>query len=228
MRLNNITTGVQVLISAALFFFVAVHVSAVSAGTLSFDPSSINTRVGESFTLTVKVDVGTAEVLGVDALIQYDKDMFEVTGFTDGTFLSVGAKEPGSDGKAYVAGMVESAGESVTGSGELVDITFKAKESGTSTISFICELGETGESNISENSTDATDLIECSQNGEAVVVVSGGSTSDGGGGSTSGGGSGSTPSTLPKTGFYEDMVLFGIIAGGALVLVGLGTRFLSS
>lgn len=207
-------------------FFASAGISAVQAGTLSFDPSSVNTKVGESFTLTVKVDAGTAEVLGVDALIEYDKNMFEITGFTDGTFLSIGAKEPGDDGKAYVAGMVESAGESVTGSGELIDIAFKAKAGGTSTISFICELGETGESNISENSTDATDLIECSQNGEAVIVVGGGTTS--GGGTTGGTGGTKTPSTLPKTGFFEDMVLFGMIVGGALIVIGVSTRLLNS
>lgn len=215
-----------------MFFLVGPVVSAVFAGTLSFEPSSVNTSVGEEFTLTVQVDVGDSEVLGVDALLQYDEDILEVVSMTDGTFLSIGTKEFGEPGKAYIAGLVENASESVTGSGPLVDVTFKAQSGGTSDVTFVCREGETGESNISENSTDATDLIECSQNGEAVIVVEGDDSGsdgngDGGGGTGNGGGSGSgsTPSELPQTGFLEDMVLLGMFGGGLLLLVGLGTRF---
>jgi hypothetical protein len=213
------------IIALFAFLFAGARLQSAYAGTLSFDPSSVNTAVDETFTLTVKVDAEDAEVLGVDALIEYDKDMLEITNIADGTFLSIGAKEHSEDGKAYVAGMVESAGESVTGAGDLVDITFKALSGGTTNVSFICELGETGESNISENSTDATDLIECSQNGEAVVVITGDGSTTSGGTSTSGGSS--TPSQLPKTGVFENMVAIGIVAGAALVLVGISTKLLA-
>ena len=197
------------------------------AGTMSFDPSSVNVEVDEEFTLTVQVDVGTSEVLGVDALIEYDAGVLEVVGIQDGTFLSVGTKEYGEPGKIYIAGLVDNAAESVTGSGPLADVTFKAIAGGTSDVTFICREGETGESNISENSTDATDLIECSSNGEAVVVVAGGTTDGGTSGGTGGTDSGSTPSELPQTGFFEDMILFGMVAGVLLLIVGAGTRFLA-
>lgn len=223
--------------SAILLLLLAVfaasgQASAVSAATLSFDPSSVNTKVGDTFKLTIKVEVGTAEVIGVDALVKYDKSLYKVVSVSDGTFLTIGEKDYATAGLANIVGIVESAGESVTGSGPLADITFESLAKGTGTIEFACETGETGESNISEGTVDAPDLIECSQNGEAVVVATGGSTGSTTGGTTTSGGTRSTggtnPSQLPKTGIVEDIVTLGMIVGGFLVLVGAGTHLLAS
>ncbi len=198
--------------------------TAVQGATLTFDPSSAQVKVGETTSLAIKVNAGTSEVLGVDALLEYDKNLLKVESITEGTFLTITTRDSATEGKAYIAGAVESVGESVTGSGVFATIKFKALANGTSTVKFICELGETGESNISESTIDATDLIECSQNGQATIVSSGGTTT---GGST--GGSTSTSSAgrstqLPQTGVVQDMVVMAMFVGGALFLVGIGTR----
>ena len=216
-------------IVASLFLVVGFFagVSQAQAATLSFDPSSAQVKVGETTTLSVKVNAGTSEILGVDALIEYDKNLFKVESITDGTYLTVTTKDSGSEGKIYIAGAVESAGESVTGSGVLASIKLKALANGTSSVRYVCELGETGESNISEASIDATDLIECSQNGQATLVSSGGATGSSSTGgtsrtSTSSARSGSTQ--LPQTGVVQDMVVLSMFIGGALFLVGAGVK----
>ena len=216
------------LCTATLFlvFALAPRINGVFAATLSFDPSSVNVEAGETFDLTIQVDVGTDEALGVDALMEYDSEKLKVNNITNGTFLTVNTKEYGNPGSIYVGAVVESSGESVTGSGPLATITFEAIGSGTSNVTFVCEIDETGESNIPENSPDVPDLLECSQNGEAVVIVEGGDSDDSGtsDGGSSGSSGGSGGSELPKTGIVEDMVILSIIAGGLLFLFGLGTR----
>ena len=55
---------------------MAPRANGASAATLSFDPSSVNTSVDSTFDLDIIVKVGTSEVLGVDALVEFDSDKF--------------------------------------------------------------------------------------------------------------------------------------------------------
>jgi hypothetical protein len=192
---------------------------AVSAATLKFDPSTVSTNVGETFKLDVVADAEEKEILGVDALIEYDPAICEIESITDGDFLEIGIKEFTQPGKIYIAGVVSNPGESVTGEGVLASVQCKAKASGKTTFTYTCETGETNESNISEKSTDAPDLIQCASNGEAVVTV-GGSTK-----TKVSTGSGKTPSELPRTGIVEDFVLYGAIGFG-FMMIGLGAKAL--
>jgi hypothetical protein len=194
----------------------------VEAASLKFTPATVSTAVDKTFELQINVDAGTKEVLGVDALLQYDNTKLKVEGITDGTYLSVGQKDTNKSGKVYVAGVVDSPGESVTGSGVLATVKFKVIAGGESEVKYICEIGETNESNISENSTDAPDLIDCSTNGKAIITAGGGTSS---GGTTPGSSSTTPPSTLPKTGVFDDLVTFAVI-GGVLLVVGSAAKLL--
>lgn len=201
------------LLATVLFLsFAAIsgNFSAVSAASLQFDPKSVSSAVDKTFDVKVNVDVGSEQILGVDALIRYDSDLLEVVSITDGTFLKIGKKETGTPHKIYLIGVVEDPGTAQTGAGTMATITFKAKVESTSELQFECELGETNESNISKNDIDATDIIICSDNGKSTIVI-------GSGGSTVDSGSSKTPSTLPRSGAFENLALFGII--GALLLV---------
>ncbi|KXK11178.1 MAG: Cohesin domain protein [Microgenomates bacterium OLB23] len=200
-----------------LFFALSPRLNAAFAATLKFDPTTISTNVGETFTLDIVADAEEKEILGVDALIEYDPAICEIESITDGDFLEIGIKEFTQPGKIYIAGVVSSPGESVTGEGVLASVQCKAKAAGTTTFTYTCETGETNESNISEKSTDAPDLIQCALNGEAVVTV-GGSTKP-----KTSTGSAKTPSELPRTGVVEDFLLYGIIGLG-FMLVGAGAK----
>jgi len=209
-----------IIFSSLFVLFILPIFTAAQAATLQFNPSSINKKVGETFELEVVVDAGDKEVLSVDALVNFDGNILEVQSITDGTYLDIGQKDFKSSGKAYVAGVVPGPGVTVTGKGTLAKILFKAKANGRATVTFDCEMGEKTESNISEAVIDATDLIECSQNGEAIVVVGGGSSTSTGSGQTGG-----SPGELPQSGMFDTVVTFSII-GGILFIIGAGAKLL--
>ncbi len=206
------------VVGAGMFFVIMPLLSVTYAATLSFNPSSVDVNTGETFEMEVFASIDDKEVLGIDTLIEYDSNILSVESIADGTYLEIAQKEFGEAGKIYIAGVIDSPGTSVTGEGVLATITFKAKGAGTTKITFVCELGETTESNILENSTDAPDLIECSSNGEAEVNVDGGSRSGGTNPQ-------STPSALPKSGVYDSFASFALI-GGILFIVGVGVKLL--
>ncbi len=217
---NRIISTIFIL---GAFLIVAPIVSVVSAATLKFDPSTVSTNVGETFKLDVVVDAEEKEILGVDALIEYDPAICEIESITDGDFLEIGIKEFSQPGKIYIAGVVSNPGESITGEGVLATLQCKALAGGKTTFTYTCETGETNESNISEKSTDAPDLIQCSLNGEAVVTVGGSSATNPKPKTSSG--SAKTPSELPRTGIVEDFIVYGMIGFGFMI-VGLGAKAL--
>lgn len=203
----------------ALFFYAAPVWGGVFAATLKFDPTTISTNADETFKLDVVVDAENKQILGVDALIEFNADILEVESITDGDFLEIGIKEFTQPGKIYIAGVVSSPGESVTGEGVLATVQFRAKTGGSATITYTCEPDETNESNISEKSTDAPDLIVCASNGEAVITV-GPSVKK-----PTATPSARTPTELPRSGIMEDFMLYGAL-GIALFIVGVGAKAL--
>ncbi|OGK16751.1 hypothetical protein A3H80_01410 [Candidatus Roizmanbacteria bacterium RIFCSPLOWO2_02_FULL_37_19] len=213
--------SLSILASMIVLFIIPLFSSAFAA-TLQFNPSSLSKKTGDTFELEVIVDAGDKQVLSVDALINFDGNVLQVESITNGTYLDIGQKDFKNTGKAYIAGVVAGPGVTVTGKGTLAKILFKAKAKGRTNITFICEMGEKTESNISEASIDATDLIECSQNGQAVVVVDGGDTDRT---STSSGRTGGGTGELPQTGILDNLVILSII-GGILFIVGVGAKML--
>ena len=211
------------------FFFLLPASAQVRAATLNFDPTSINVKEGETFDVDVVVNTANAEVYGVDALFQYDPNLVEATVITNGTFLEINHKEIKEDGKVYIVGLVNSPGEAVQGEDVLATVSFKAKKAGTTSLTYVCEINDTRESNVLEASTDSPDLLECGQNGKATIVIGGGTPSTATTPATSNTGSSSSSSSnsggseLPKTGTFENMVAI-VVAGGILFLIGLGAR----
>ena len=208
------------------FLYIAPKISQVKAATLNFDPSSIKVKEGETFDVDIVVNTASAEVYGVDALFQFDPNAVEATVVTPGTFLDVNHKEIKPDGKVYIVGLVNSPGEAVQGEDVLATVSFKAKKSSTSSLTYLCEINDTRESNVLEASTDSPDLLECGQNGKATIVVGDGtsaaptsSTSKTTTTSKTGG------SELPRTGVVDNMIV-AVIVGGILFFIGLGARFL--
>lgn len=218
------------LITLLLGFLFILPVNAqVRAATLNFDPTSLNVKEGETFDVDVVVNTANAEVYGVDALFQYDPNLVEATVITNGTFLEINHKEIKEDGKVYIVGLVNSPGEAVKGEDVLATVSFKAKKSGTTSLTYVCEINDTRESNVLEASTDSPDLLECGQNGKATIVIGGGTASTGTTPATSKSSSSSSTSSktgasqLPQTGTFENMIVI-VMTGGILLLIGLGAR----
>ena len=223
--INMIARLTMILIFA---FLLPVFSSSVRAATLKFDPLSAHKEVGEAFEIKVIVDTDTKKILGVDAIISYDPNVLEVVGINDGTFLKVIHKEFGTAGRVNLGAVVEDPASDKDGKDVIASIVFKAKADGGTDIKYICDLGETNESNIAESSIDANDIIECAQNDKSTITVGKGvaptssqtppGKGDGTGGATASGTTVKTasPTGLLKGGSFEN--LMGVVFIGILFL----------
>ncbi|MFQ5452030.1 MAG: cohesin domain-containing protein [Candidatus Paceibacterota bacterium] len=209
----------RLLFIGLLYVFAVPFVSSAHAAILLFDPSSVSSGVGESFDVKIMVDTQGDEILGVDALLEYDPQAVTVDSISDGDFLKVGKKDFATAGKVYVAGVVEDPGTSAQGTGVLATITFTGLIDSTHELRYVCDLGETNESNISKNDLDATDIINCADNGKATIVI-------GGGGSDVTPAPGGGSSELPRSGIIDSLLTFAMI-GGVLMLLGIGAKTIS-
>lgn len=220
------------IILGAFFIYVTLFVlpNGARAAILDFDPKTVTGKVGSTFTVNLKIDAKTDEVLSTDARITYDPKLLSVDSITDGTYFDIPKKDAVVPGKIYIAGIIKNPGDSKTGSGVLATITFKSLTDGTGTIGIVCNPGETAaDSNIAKNELNVTDIIECTKNGSVQVTVgtggsgSGGSGGSGGAGSGSSGGSGG--STLPRSGVIDDVLQFAV-PGTMLLMFGVGLKLL--
>lgn len=208
-------------------FLVSGSRASVYAATLLFDPTTAGKAIGETLELGVVVNAGSDEILAVDAQIRYDKNTLDVENCIDGTFLKVARKDFATPGQVYIAGIVEDPGSPVTGRGIMATCTFKVKANATTNVTYACTPGETAsDSNVAKNNADATDVIQCSDNGVAVITAGTGV----GGVPTatpSGtiGGTGTVPSELPKTGIIDELMKFAV-PGAILVALGLVSKML--
>jgi hypothetical protein len=203
-----------------LLLFGAVSIaSTVEAATLQFEPTSFTVNSGQEFDVAVKAVLGSDSVTSVDAYVLYDKDLVEATKVTNGTFFPTVLNSLTNAGRAYVAGMVDDPASSKTGTGTLATLTFKAKAKGAVTLRFDCTQGATNESNINKNDVNATDIIVCTNNGQATATV------DGGAAAATGAPTPTTVTQLPQSGIMDNknVVIYAAI-GSLLFLIGLGLK----
>lgn len=249
---------IQTIFIITLLFIVPA-VFAAQAATLKFTPSSITGSVGQNFSLTVDIDTGSDGILGADARFTYPSNLVEFVSMEDGDgtndpFLVIADKDTTELGKILVAGIVTDPATSQKGQGTLVTLTFKGKSNGTGKLAFICNAGDSSfDSSIYKDDIHGTDIIVCSQNGEAAITIGQGTTTNptatptsapgnptatptSAAGtqdptatptSTSGTSSGTTPlpTALPKAGSYDNALKF-IAPGSILLLIGIGARML--
>ena len=201
-----------------LLLFLTVSASSAQAASLKFDKTTVNVNTGETFGIDVVVDAGTDSIHTTDAYILYDSSVLEASGVTDGTFFPSVFNDITSQ-RVYIGGLVDDPATSKTGSGTIATINFKALESGTVTLSYVC--GESGEtSQVIKNDINATDIITCSSNGSAEVTVSGSAVP------TSTPSALPTPSVLPQTGILDNLVKVAVPGIMLLVLGGILKLFL--
>ena len=197
------------LLLSSLFFFLfcSAVFAQVQAASFQFSPSSTSANNGSSFTLDIRVDVGSEQVNSAEGFIIFDSSLLEAQAVSSGTFFPSVSNNIEA-GRVYVAGMVEDAASSKTGSGTVAIVTFKALKEGTATLTFDCS-----NSKIVKADINATNIITCADNGTGTVVIG-----------TGGGGGGGTepyvpPSTLPQTGILENLQK-AAIPGLILIIIG--------
>jgi len=195
------------LLPLLLFFLAGAVFARVEAASFQFSPSSTSASNGSSFTLDIRVDVGSEQVNSAEGFIIFDSSFLEAQTVSSGTFFPSVSNNIEA-GRVYVAGMVEDAASSKTGSGTVATITFKTLKEGTATLTFDCS-----NSKIIKADINATNIITCTDNGTGTVVIG-----------TGGGGGGGTepyvpPSTLPQTGILENLQK-AAIPGLILIIIG--------
>ena len=213
-----------------LFAFLAFFMlpTTVGAATLQLDPTSVKCTVSGTCTVDVVLDAGSDQILATDARLTYDSSVVDVTAIADGTYLTIGKKDFATAGEIYIAGIVDDPAQYKTGSGTLATITFTGKKDGTTTLSFVCKPGETAtDSNIAKNDLNATDIIQCSDNGSSTISVGKGTGTTTTTTSTTSTTSSSTttPTTLPRSGILDELLKFAV-PGSIMLILGIGLKFL--
>lgn len=231
-RLGRITISLL-----SLFYFAHVTAMAVSAASVTFDPTTSSTSVNGTVSPKINVDSGTDQIAGTDVYVIYDPAFVEPQTVTAGTHFPIVTNQPFSSTPAKVAisAVVDNSSQYKTGTGHVATVTFKALKEGTTTLTFYCDTTKSDTSKIVKNDLNATNLIECSKlNTHTITIGTGGSTGITPTGTTSGstttttGGTTYTSTqnvqTLPQSGVYENVVRFAI-PGAVFLLLGSAMRF---
>ncbi len=205
-----------------MFFFIFIPItSSVFGATLKFDPETVSTPSGKMFTVNVNVDAGSTQIKGAEAFITYDSNLLEVQA---GSIVSGGLfktfQKDTTVGKVYMAGLADSTTDVVSAPGTLGKVTFKALTDGTATLEFYCDSAQKKGSSIIQNDANDTNIIECSLNGSSAITIGSGTTV-----TPTITTAEPTPSTLPKSGVFDNVVKFAV-PGLVLLLVGVATRLL--
>ena len=210
---------IRIFLSLFLFIFTASVYSNVYAATLKFDKTTVTTDVNQTVDLQVQIDAASDQILGVDSYIVYDPQYFEPQNVANGTYFPTVLNNIFS-GKVYIAGIVNDPSTFKTGAGTLATITFKALKNGSGNITFYCVAGASDSSKILKNDTNATNVIDCANNGSASFTIGTGAAAPGPSNTPA-----PTISRLPQTGLLDSFGSY-TIPGALLLLLGIGVKLL--
>ena len=201
---------------------MTTSVGAVHAAFLKFDKASVEVNVDETFDIQLIVDPGSEQITSIDSYITYDSAIVNAQTVTDGEYFPTVLNNL-TTGNVYVAGLVDSPSDFKTGVGTVATVTFKAVAEGETDLIYDCDGAATVTSKVIKNDINSTNIIQCSQNGTAVITVSVAGTTN-----ESTGGVDDTPTPtptqatvtqLPASGSTENMMVLALVGA---VLVGVG------
>src|SRR3989344_7474663 len=177
-----------------IFFLLSVPLlGKVQAAFLNFDQNAISVNPGDTFDIQIIVDAGSDQISSNDAYVVFDSSLLEAQGVVPGDYFPTVINNI-ETGRVYVAGLVDDPATYKSSSGTVAIVTFKALSAGIGTLTFDCQLGVYNSSKIIKNDVNATNIIECDQNGSSTITI----------GSGVGGGNLASPSALPKSGAFEN------------------------
>lgn len=194
------------------FFLLSAVFGQVQAAFLDFDRATVSVNPDSTFDVQITVDPGSEQISSVDAYIIFDSSLLEAQGVVPGDYFPTVINNVEA-GKVYIAGLVDDPATYKTGSGSVSTITFKALAEGTATLTYDCQEGVYNSSKIIKNDVNATNIIQCTQNGRMTVTIG------------SGNGNVASPSALPKSGVFENVSRIAIpgmlllMLGGALRII---------
>ena len=160
----------------ALAMFAVLPAGAQSAtATLFYSPSTETAALNQNFSIDIRVNTASQNVVGVDAVFIYDPTYLGTptvdanSGIPSGIVLNMGNQGTTADGKIKydVTWLAQYGGGSVMNSatGRVATISFKALKLGTTTLTF-----SQPDSTISDSS--GNDLIAATGHGSATITIS--------------------------------------------------------
>lgn len=213
-------------LSANLFICLFIYLfilSPVQAASVKFDKGTVTIGSGETFTLDAVVDAGSDQITSTDMWILYDSTLLEAQNASAGAFFPAVTNNI-TAGKVYIAGLITDPGTYKTGSGTVAKITFKALKNGTATVTYDCRADASNSSKVIKNAVDPTNVINCAQNGTSIITIGTGGVVPTTGAVPTAIYRPSTPaSTLPQTGFMDELPRLSMI-GSILVVAGVLLR----
>lgn len=128
----------RTLLATAVSLGIFASAGVAAASTIVLVPATVSVTKGQTIAVTINVDPAGAKIYTVKGVVNYPADILEATSFTftPGTPMWIPLSQPGYD--SMTAGNVtKTAGfpGGFTTTKALGTITFRAKESGTATIS---------------------------------------------------------------------------------------------
>lgn len=156
------------------FVFFLTGASAAQAATMQFSPTSGTYTTGTTFPVQIKVDTQSVDTTSADAVIKFDGTLLSVDSVSYGSFYPTVLHSQQTE-KLFVSGMVSNPGSVINGNGVLATVNFKPLTAGTATISFDCTTGQTNDSNVTKNDTNATDVLDCTTLASATYTLTGSS-----------------------------------------------------
>lgn len=131
----------------------------------------------QAFNLQIKVNTATKAIGGVDVYLSYPKDLLRAEEFSKGTaFPEAYSLIKADEGKWRIFAYFPytQAANSFTGSDGLIGtVKFTPLALGTAPVTFICNTGQTNETNIIEKST-TQDIVSCTANVAGSYQLTGG------------------------------------------------------
>ena len=192
---------VKIFLLIPVFFFILPFTWRTEASSLKFDKTTVSAANGETFQIAVTVEPGGENLNSTDVYVTFDSTLLKANSVADSSLFPTVTNDISTSGKVYIAGMVNDPASSISTTGTLATITFQALKDGSGTLSFDCNA-----SKIIKNDINATNVITCSQNGTAAVTIGSG-------------GNAPTPSQLPESGIFDNVIRLAI-PGMILLLLG--------
>jgi hypothetical protein len=202
-------------------------VRSVSAASLKFDKTTTTISNGDTFQIAVTVDPGSDALRSAEAYVIFDSSLLKATAVSAGSLFSTVSHDEETTGRVYIAGMIDDPASSISTAGTLATITFQALKDGSGALSFNCD-----SSKAVKNDINFSNVLTCSQNGTAAVTVGGGGstsnptpTTTSTTGSSSSNTNNNSPTTLPQSGIFDNVIKF-VIPGMILLMLGSILKFI--
>jgi hypothetical protein len=154
--------GVFIVVISFFYFVQSAH-----AATLSLNPSTSSVTLGQEFDVQVRIDTQGSAVSSADVLIGYDKYLLDAISVTSGinglnSFFPDFFQSIDTDfGRIYIGASVTVTNDARIGQGAVGTIRFKSKGIGQAVVGFLCQPGQTNDTNIILSDQNATDIVNC-------------------------------------------------------------------